>query len=224
MEPAAQLVVDVGVQVHEAMVAVPKGETFFLLVEGGSRLKDPLPPFSCSNPPPSNVISVEDPTSTRNTKVPQLGLLSTIRANGLIRRLGVRSSASYSTPTLPAANEGSLVPTTIPVPSAEISHMVPQNVALNSIFPIVTKLKLDAWEHALRDAGILGEYSDIPAGLRNGFLCGLENFSLTCTSIPDNHYTLKEDENFIIKYAEMDLGRISHGYNPVTLFSLIGHF
>ena len=103
--------------------------------------------------------------------------------------------------------------------------MVPQNVALNSIFPIVTKLKLDAWEHALRDAGILGEYSDIPAGLRNGFLCGLENFSLTCTSIPDNHYTLKEDENFFItKYAEMDLGRISHGYDPVTLFSLIGHF
>ena len=107
-----------------------------------------------------------------------------------------------------------------------ISHTALQNVLPNPIFPIVTKLKPDAWELALMDAGILAEFNDIPTGLRNGFLCGLENYSLTCTSIPENHYTSQEDEDFIIsKYtAEMNLGRISHGYDPHTLFSLIGHF
>ena len=67
--------------------------------------------------------------------------------------------------------------------------MVPANVEPNPIFPIVTKLKADAWELALEDAGILGEFSDIPVGLRQGFQCGLEHFSLTSTFIPPNHYT-----------------------------------
>ena len=104
--------------------------------------------------------------------------------------------------------------------------MAPQNAELNSIFPIVTKLKADAWELALRDAGILEEFNDIPVGLRQGFFCGLEHFSLACTFVPPNHYTSQEDEDFIIsKYAEeISLGRISHGYDPDTLFGLIGHF
>ena len=104
--------------------------------------------------------------------------------------------------------------------------MAPQNVMPDSIFPIITKLKAEAWELALADAGILGEFGDIPVGLREGFLCGLENFSLACTFIPPNHYTTQEDEEFVIsKYTEeINLGRISHGYDPDTLFALIGHF
>ena len=105
--------------------------------------------------------------------------------------------------------------------------MVAQNVPGDDhIFPIVTKLKADAWELALMDAGILNEFNDIPVGLRQGFFCGLENYSLACTSVPPNHYTSQEDEDFIItKYdEEIILGRISHGYDPDTLFSLIGHF
>jgi hypothetical protein len=63
-------------------------------------------------------------------------------------------------------------------------------------------------------------------GLQQGFLCGLEDFSLSCTSIPQNHYTSQEDEEFVVmKYAEeIELGRLSHGYDPDELFSLIGHF
>jgi hypothetical protein len=107
-----------------------------------------------------------------------------------------------------------------------ISHTAPLNVRPDDIFPIVTKLDPTAWELALSNAGILNVFSDIPEGLREGFLCGLEKFSLSCTSIPPNHYTSPEDEDFIImKYAEeMALGRISQGYDPDTLFSLIGHF
>jgi hypothetical protein len=101
-----------------------------------------------------------------------------------------------------------------------------QDAQLSNIFPIITKLKADAWEIALKDAGILDEYNDIPVGLRQGFLCGLEDFSLSCTSIPRNHYISQEDEDFVTaKYAEeIALGRMSHGYDPDKLFSLIGHF
>jgi hypothetical protein len=104
--------------------------------------------------------------------------------------------------------------------------MAPQVGPHDNIFPIVTKLKADAWELALMDAGILDEFNDIPVGLRQGFFCGLENFLLACMSIPCNHYSSQEDEDFVVtKYAEeMALGRISHGYDPDTLFSLIGHF
>jgi hypothetical protein len=96
----------------------------------------------------------------------------------------------------------------------------------NDIFPIVTRLKPDAWERALQNAGILEQFNDVPEGLWQGFLCGLENFSLASTFIPENHYTSPADENFVIsKYAEeIKLGRMSHGYKPDHLFSLIRHF
>ncbi|KAF8797783.1 hypothetical protein BYT27DRAFT_7057080, partial [Phlegmacium glaucopus] len=93
-------------------------------------------------------------------------------------------------------------------------------------FPIIMKLKADTWENALRDAGILEHYLDIPVGLREGFYCSLEQFSLSCTSVACNHYTSKEDEDFVIsKYAEeIVLGRLSCGYDPHVMYSLIGHF
>jgi hypothetical protein len=124
------------------------------------------------------------------------------------------------------AREVPHVPTATPVPSVETSPMARPDTASNQIFPIVTKLKAKAWELALEDAGILNEFNDIPVGLREGFLCGLEHFSLASTFIPENHYTSQNDEDFIIsKYAkEISLGRLSHGYEPETLFSLIGHF
>jgi hypothetical protein len=78
----------------------------------------------------------------------------------------------------------------------------------------------------LKDAGIFEQFNDIPEGLRQGFLCGLEHFSLASTFTPDNHYTSEHDENFIIsKYAEeIKLGHVSEGYDPAHLFSLIGHY
>lgn len=120
------------------------------------------------------------------------------------------------------------VPIATPVPCVVTSPMVPHDATSDSksIFPIVTKLWADAWELALMNAGILDKFRNIPLGLRQGFLCGLEHYTLLFTSIPPNHYSSQADEDFIVtKYAEeMLLGRISHGYDPDTLFSLIGHF
>jgi hypothetical protein len=97
--------------------------------------------------------------------------------------------------------------------------MDPGNVMTDDIFPITTKLKANAWGITLRDAGIVDEFDHILVGLRQG----LENFSLSCTSVPRNHCVSQEDEEFVIeKYAEeIELGKLSHGYKPDTL---IGHF
>jgi hypothetical protein len=64
--------------------------------------------------------------------------------------------------------------------------MDPYGVGCDNPFPIVTKLKAEAWELALEGAGILNEFSDIPLGLRQGFFCGLEHFFLASTFIPPN--------------------------------------
>jgi hypothetical protein len=118
------------------------------------------------------------------------------------------------------------VTTATPALCVATCHMDARDALLDTIFPIVTKLKANAWELALANAGILNKFNDIPVGLWEGSYCGLENYSLSYTSIPSNHFTSKEDEAFIVlKYTEeITLGRISHGYDPHELFSLIGHF
>ena len=186
-----------------------------------------LPLFSPNNPPPAfAATSVTGATPIENTKDLQLGWSPTSRENGLTNCLGTKLCVSHSMSEPQAVSEAQPAHTATPAPSAAMPPMVLPDVAPDSIFPIVTKLKADAWELALADAGILNEFSDIPVGLRQGFLCGLEHFSLACTFIPLNHYTTQDDEDFIIsKYdEEISLGRISHGYDPDLLFSLIGHF
>ena len=171
----------------------------------------------------SNATSVAVRTLTGNIKERPRDSLPTIRVNGLINQSETESYASPITLTPAVANVPVPVDTATPVPSAVISHMVQQNVPNNIIFPIVTKLKPDAWELALRHAGILNEFNDVPKGLKYGFLCGLENFSLARSFIPENHYTSKEDEDFIVtKYNdEIALNRISHGYEPQVFFLLL---
>ena len=183
--------------------------------------------FSPSNPPPVfAATSVTEATPIKNTKDWQLDWSPTSRENGLINCLGTKLCVSHSMSEPQAASKAQPAHIATPAPSAAIPPMVLPDVAPDSIFPIVTKLRADTWELALADAGILNEFSDIPVGLRQGFLCGLECFSLACTFIPPNHYTTQEDEDFIIsKYdEEISLDRISHGYDPDLLFSLIGHF
>lgn len=68
------------------------------------------------------------------------------------------------------------------------------------------------------------EYNDIPRGLREGFFLGLENVTLAKTFIPPNHCTDERHLQIIRDQyaAEEALGRISKGYAPEELESLIG--
>jgi hypothetical protein len=165
-------------------------------------------------------------THTGITKEVQRGLSSTSKESGLTGSLGIKLCALVLTSALLVVNDAPPAPTVTHVPSVEISPMDLQDAQPDNVFLIVTKLKAEAWEITLWNAGILDKFNDIPIGLRQGFLCGLENSSLSCTFVPQNHYTSQEDEEFVVKkYAEeIALGRLSHGYNPDKLFSLIGHF
>ena len=100
------------------------------------------------------------------------------------------------------------------------------DVLSDTLFPIITKLQPDTWEAALDFAGILSAFLDVPEGLRSGFFVGLEPYDLSCTFIPKNNYTSPDDEELIVSkyYEKIALGRVSHGYDPDILFSLIGHF
>jgi hypothetical protein len=170
------------------------------------------PPNHSTHPPLFDVTCAEALTTRESTKDLQLDWSSTSTINGSTNHLGVKLSVSSSTSAVSAAREEPPAPTATPALSAATSPMDLRDVGLDDIFPIVTKLKAEAWELALEDAGILDEFSDIPLGLREGFCCGLECFSLAGSFIPPNHYTSQEDENFIIsKYAEeISLGRLSH--------------
>ena len=147
------------------------------------------------------------------------------KGNGWTNFSEVGSSASLIMLARSDADRAPPVSIVTPAPCAVILRKDQQDAMPEDIFPIVTKLKADAWEAALKDTGILDEFHDIPTGLQQGFYCGLENLSLSCTFIPPNHYVSQEDEDFVIaKYAEeIGLGRLSHGYEPDALFLLIGH-
>jgi hypothetical protein len=214
---------------HSPLVGALEGEGEVVVLPVGVYRPSPfLPPFSLNNNHLSRpvAISATEIMPTKITRVPLRGWSPTNMGNGLTSRTEAKSFAFCSTSALGGVGEGRPVPTIIPALSAAISLTAPPSAVPDPIFPIVTKLKADAWERALGDAGILDEFGDIPVGLRQGFLCGLEHISLASTFIPPNHFTSEDDEAFIIsKYdEEMALGRISPGYDPATLFSLIGHF
>lgn len=78
----------------------------------------------------------------------------------------------------------------------------------------------------LEDAGVLTEYSDIPAGIKDGFLTGLEYYYLIQTFAPPNHCINYEHLEFLnMKYGEeIDKGRLSQGYTPKELYNLIGKY
>ena len=202
--------------VHEAE-AVGFREGTHLLPTGGDTLH---------RPSISDVTSAVVPTPTKNTRVMRSVWSPMNKASGLTSCWGIESSVSHSTSVPLVADEALPAPTPTPAPCVATSTMAAPGAQPDNIFPIVTKLKPGAWELALKDAGVFDEFSDIPAGLEQGFLCGLEDFSLARTFIPRNHYTSQEDEDFVVmKYSEeLALGRISHGYDPDELFSLIGHF
>jgi hypothetical protein len=192
-------------------------------VKDGDAEMDPLTsPFATPLRIP-DATYVEDFTSTASTKA-KLNVSYPKTESGSTKHSATKPFVSTSMSALTDAP----VPTAISATHARFveTPMGLTNARPEDIFPIVTRLKPDAWEHALKDAGVFELFDDIPEGLRTGFLVGLERFSLASTFIPDNHYTSEEDEKFVIsKYAEeIELGRISHGYDPDYLFSIIGHF
>ncbi|KAK0471523.1 hypothetical protein IW261DRAFT_1611954 [Armillaria novae-zelandiae] len=81
--------------------------------------------------------------------------------------------------------------------SAAKPTTTPKNPTEEEIFPIVTPLRHWVWRDMLEDAGVLKEFADIPAGIKNGFLIGLEKYKLTKTFAPENHCMDPAHLNFL---------------------------
>jgi hypothetical protein len=144
--------------------------------------------ITSSQRPPSNVSSVEDLTSIRNTNALLHNSSPTNMVNGSTNCSETGLSVFPLTPTLPAASTEPSATIAIPALCVAAYPMVLPNVHPKDI-PIITKLKADAWELTLTNAGIINKFIDIPVGLQEGFYCSLKNYSLSCTAIPPNHYT-----------------------------------
>ncbi|KAF8869430.1 hypothetical protein BD779DRAFT_1457444, partial [Infundibulicybe gibba] len=74
--------------------------------------------------------------------------------------------------------------------SAALQNILLEPAQRHEIFPIVTPLHFSCWALALREAGLHLKYPDIPAGIRDGFRCGVE---APCTSLfmpPNAHSAL----------------------------------
>ncbi len=93
-------------------------------------------------------------------------------------------------------------------------------------FPIRTRLIHEAWSRLLEEAGVLEEFAEVTKGLCDGVLIGVEGFALSSTFIPPNHFKTEAETQIVTsKFAdEIALGRISPGFQPDVLESLIGPF
>jgi hypothetical protein len=113
------------------------------------------PPFVHTKPlPQSDVFSVQDLIPTRNTKEMQSGWSSVSMENGWTRPWETRLSVSCLTLVLPAA--GTLLATSATPARCVVASLTDLiNEMPENMFPIITKLKPDVWECALKDVGIL---------------------------------------------------------------------
>ncbi|KIK50228.1 hypothetical protein GYMLUDRAFT_114662, partial [Collybiopsis luxurians FD-317 M1] len=93
-------------------------------------------------------------------------------------------------------------------------------------FSITIRLKPAAWWEVLAEAGLLMEYEDVLTGLEQGFKIGIEQFKLSSTFIPSNHFTSDQDATVVHEKfrEEILLGRLSPSFDPHVLEELIGHF
>ena len=105
---------------------------------------------------------------------------------------------------------------------------IPRSAALPAdLFPIVTPLKADRWQHWIAEAGLEEGYGDVPDGIRLGFAHGLDrSLAVRTTFIPKNLTSALEHTDIIDTYLakEEALGRISIPLDPALLEERIGPF
>lgn len=104
--------------------------------------------------------------------------------------------------------------------------MQPKHAKIAELQRIVTPLKADAWERAIKDLNLESEFADIPLGIRNGFRMRTANTNLSHTRIFRNHQSATSHPDVIIKHLmkELQAGRYSGPFNPSDLEHVIGPF
>jgi hypothetical protein len=136
--------------------------------------------FHCSFAPTrlllqSNAFSVQNFILIENIKEVQNDWFLMSTENGSTRLWKTRSFVLLSTSVHLAAGTP-LVISAIPAHCVVDFYMSLTNAVPDDSFSIVTTLKPEAWNCALKDAGILKKFQNIPVGLQECFYCGSETF------------------------------------------------
>lgn len=133
-------------------------------------------------------------------------------------------SATLSTPEItdvgsPPARKG-----IIPARSAAAWHTVPSPAT--EVHQISTPLQADEWEEALRKANVYEEFSDVVAGLHNGFRMAPAFAPLKHTFSPPNHRSSTDAPHVISAHIQDELSKRRYvgPFSRHTLQSLIGPF
>ncbi|PPQ81779.1 hypothetical protein CVT24_005332 [Panaeolus cyanescens] len=118
------------------------------------------------------------------------------------------------------------------VPSVAMTNTTPRpantehNLTYSILSPVVTTLKADAWEKALKAANSFSEFSDVPYSIQHGFDMGTLPALPLKTFIPPNHSSSKSHPTAIIDNIHNELAerRYSGPFHPDRLERLIGPF
>jgi hypothetical protein len=120
-----------------------------------------------------------------------------------------------------------LAPTLTSAPAVDPQTTMPRVTHLlnPSLFPIVTPLRWERWSSALKKAGILADFSDIPCGIRDGFPIGVSSTIISVFS-PPNHKSALDHSDFISSQIEEEiaLGRYSQGLEPALFLATYGPY
>ncbi|KAJ7937958.1 hypothetical protein B0H13DRAFT_1851910 [Mycena leptocephala] len=119
------------------------------------------------------------------------------------RRRSLPSASAGATTALPAATTSRANTPTFACYAEQDAVRTPEQQAQPTarkpaapspeIFPIVTPLKADRWQHWIKVLGVAKEYADVPEGIRNGSSHGLDpERKATTTFIPRNLMSVLE--------------------------------
>jgi hypothetical protein len=105
-------------------------------------------------------------------------------------------------------------------PCVGLENILSNPTLRNELFPIVTPLCWQAWEHHLIKAGLLEEFADVPVGIRDGFHLGSNERLISCY-MPPNHSSASNNPDPICAYIvkEITAGWYSTGFDPENLAS-----
>nr|GAT48554.1 predicted protein [Mycena chlorophos] len=108
-------------------------------------------------------------------------------------------------------------------PFAEATSIPPSAAVASEFFPVVTPLRADAWEAALRAVGLLEGFADVVQGLREGFHFGID-IQLTHSFLPPNRKSALEHPEVIDEYVETErrAKRYTGPFNPRRFIHIAG--
>ena len=135
----------------------------------------------------------------------------------------LRTPMSVSGTTAPEAVLLPIATTLISTPAAVLHTLLSHMQA--ELHPIVMPLIWHRWQELIEEAGLLNEFADVPAGLRNGFRLGITS-TITSVFSPKNHSSAIDNSDLVDAFVakEVAAGHYSRPYDPDDFLATFGPY